>query len=72
MILFRWTHAFVRFWYDYIFGDDWTVAAVIGVALLATWRLVHAGVPAWWLLPLLVLGDGAQPPRVRHPRAPLT
>jgi hypothetical protein len=56
MILFRWTHAFVRFWYDYIFGDDWTVAAVIGVALLATWRLVHAGVPAWWLLPLAVLG----------------
>ena len=56
MILWRWTRAFVGFWIDYIFGDDWTVAAVIGVALLATWGLVRAGVPAWWLLPLAVLG----------------
>ena len=29
---------------------------MIGVALLVTWRLVQAGVPAWWLLPLAVLG----------------
>ena len=56
MILRRWTRAFVLFWVDYIFGDDWTVAAVIGVALLATWGLVQASVPAWWLLPLAVLG----------------
>ena len=56
MILGRWIRAFVLFWVDYIFGDDWTVAAVIGVALLATWGLVQAGVPAWWLLPLAVLG----------------
>jgi len=55
MILWRWIRAFVAFWVDYIFGDDWTVAAVIGVALLATWGLVKADVPAWWLLPLAVL-----------------
>jgi hypothetical protein len=55
MILWRWIRAFVAFWIDYIFGDDWTVAAVIGVALLATWGLVKADVPAWWLLPLAVL-----------------
>jgi hypothetical protein len=55
MILWRWTRAFVAFWIDYIFGDDWTVAAVIGAALLATWGLVQASVPAWWLLPLAVL-----------------
>jgi hypothetical protein len=55
MILRRWIRAFVAFWIDYIFGDDWTVAAAIGVALLATWGLVRAGVPAWWLLPLAVL-----------------
>ena len=56
MILWRWTKAFISFWVDYIFGDDWTVAAVIGAALLATWGLVQAGVPASWLLPLAVLG----------------
>jgi hypothetical protein len=27
-------------------GDDWTVAAAIGAALLATWGLVQAGVSA--------------------------
>lgn len=52
----RWIRAFVAFWIDYIVGDDWTVAAVIGVALLATWGLVEAGVRAWWLLPPAVLG----------------
>ena len=56
MILWRWIRAFLLFWVDYIFGDDWTVAAVVGVALLATWGLVQADVPAWWLLPLAVLG----------------
>ena len=56
MIVWRWARGLVRFWIEYIFGDDWTVAAVIGVALLATWGLVKAGVPAWWVLPLAVLG----------------
>ena len=56
MILWRWARAFILFWVDYIFGDDWTVAAVISVALLGTWGLVRADLPAWWLLPLAVLG----------------
>jgi hypothetical protein len=55
MIVWRWTRAFVTFWIDFIVGDDWTVAAVIAVALLATWGLVEAGIAAWWLLPLAVL-----------------
>ena len=59
MIVRRWARAFVLFWVDYIFGDDWTVAAAIGLALLATWGLVRAGVPAWWLLPIAVLGATA-------------
>jgi hypothetical protein len=56
MILWRWARAFVLFWADYIFGDDWTFAVGIGVALLVTGGLVQAGVPAWWVLPLAVLG----------------
>ena len=60
MILWRWARAFVAFWVDYLVGDDWTVAAVIAVALLATWGLVEAGVTAWWLLPPAVLGATAR------------
>ena len=59
MTVWRWARAFVLFWVDYIVGDDWTVAAVIGLALLATWGLVRADVPAWWLLPLAVLAATA-------------
>ena len=55
MTAWRWIRAFFAFWIDFIIGDDWTVAAAIAVALLATWGLVEAGVPAWWLLPLAVL-----------------
>jgi hypothetical protein len=51
VIALRWLKAFVAFWIDFIVGDDWTVAAAIGVALLGTWGLQHAHVPAWWLLP---------------------
>jgi hypothetical protein len=56
MIVWRWIRTFVRWWVvTFVIGDDWRVAATIAVALLATWGLVAAGVPAWWLLPLAVV-----------------
>ena len=55
-MIWRWTRAFIGFWVDFVLGDDWTVAAAIAVGLLATWGLVEAGVTAWWLLPLAVVG----------------
>jgi len=43
------------FWYDFVIGDDWQVAAIVVVALAVTALLVHqAGVNAWWLIPLAV------------------
>jgi hypothetical protein len=51
----RGVRAFVMFWIDFIIGDDWTVAATVAIALLGTSGLTHAGVVAWWLLPLAVL-----------------
>lgn len=45
---------FVRFWYEFVVGDDWVVAAGVVVALAATALLEHDGVAAWWLLPLAV------------------
>jgi hypothetical protein len=55
MIVIRWIRAFVGFWIDFVVGDDWTVAATVLLALLATAGLTRAGVSAWWLLPLAVL-----------------
>ena len=51
----RSVRAFAHFWYDFIIGDDWTVAAGIVLALAATAVLAHTHVPAWWLLPLAAL-----------------
>ncbi len=47
--------AFLRFWYEFIVGDDWTVAAAIGAALVITGALNQRGIAAWWLLPLTVV-----------------
>jgi hypothetical protein len=47
-----WLRGFGRFWYGFIIGDDWTVAATVAVALLVTWLLHTAGVAAWWLPPV--------------------
>jgi apolipoprotein N-acyltransferase len=46
--------AFGRFWWDFVIGDDWTVAALIAVAIGATAALAHSGVNAWWLMPVAV------------------
>ena len=48
--------SFGRFWWDFVVGDDWRVCAQIVVAVGATAALAAAGVAAWWLLPLAVLG----------------
>jgi hypothetical protein len=46
--------AFGRFWWDFIVGDDWVVAAAVAVGLGATGSLTALGVDAWWLLPVVV------------------
>ncbi len=46
---------FGRFWWEFVVGDDWLVAAVVGLAIGATAALAAASVTAWWLLPLAVL-----------------
>jgi hypothetical protein len=46
--------AFGAFWYDFVIGDDWVIAAGIVLALVGTYLLHKGGVAAWWLLPLFV------------------
>jgi hypothetical protein len=48
--------AFARFWYDFIVGDDWTVALGVILTFALSAVLVDAGIPAWWLVPVAVLG----------------
>jgi hypothetical protein len=38
---------FLRFWWDFIVGDDWVAAVGVAVALGVT-----AALAAWWVLPL--------------------
>ena len=46
---------FLRFWYDFIVGDDWHVAALVVAGLAATAVAAHvAHVNAWWLMPIVV------------------
>lgn len=46
---------FCRFWYDFIVGDDWTVAAGVVLALALAAALAHHGVAAWWVVPAAIL-----------------
>jgi hypothetical protein len=51
----RYVVAFLRFWYDFIIGDDWLVAAGIVVAIALTALLADHEIAAWWLMPLAVI-----------------
>jgi len=51
----RYLRSFGRFWWSFVVGDDWLVAAAVAVALGLTALLTHEGVNAWWLLPVAVV-----------------
>ena len=51
----RYLRSFGRFWWNFIVGDDWSVAAGVAGALGVTALLTHEGVNAWWLLPAAVV-----------------
>jgi hypothetical protein len=45
--------AFGWFWYDFIIGDDWTIAAGVVLILGATWLLDAADFGLTWLFLLV-------------------
>ena len=51
----RYLRAFLRFWWDFIVGDDWRVAASIAAAIGLTALLSSWDVAAWWLMPVAVV-----------------
>jgi hypothetical protein len=66
----RYVVAFGRFWWNFVVGDDWRVAAGLAVAFAATWVLTHHGINAWWLLPpavaFLLVGSVVRAARGGH------
>ncbi len=44
--------AFLRFWYDFVVGDDWSIAAAVVVVLGVAALLTRAGLTAWWWVTL--------------------
>jgi hypothetical protein len=53
-VLGRRAKGFLAFWYDFVIGDDWRVAAGVTVALAATYGVSRTSVPAWWVMPAAV------------------
>jgi hypothetical protein len=51
----KYVGAFLRFWYDFIVGDDWRIAVGVVAALALTAVLAHHGVAVWWLMPAAVV-----------------
>jgi hypothetical protein len=47
--------AFLRFWWDFIVGDDWRVAAGVVIAIALTALVANADVAAWWIMPVAVV-----------------
>jgi hypothetical protein len=53
-MIVRWIVGFFRFWYQFIVGDDWLIAATIVLGLIVVWALSRAQIEAWWLMPVVV------------------
>ena len=52
---FSWIVAAGRFLYNFIVGDDWTMAAAVAIGLILTAVLNNNHILAWWLIPVIVV-----------------
>jgi hypothetical protein len=42
--------------WEFIVGDDWRTAIGVALAIALTALIASAGISAWWIMPLAVLG----------------
>ncbi len=52
---FSWILAIGRFLYEFVVGDDWTMAAAVALGLVLSAILNVNHIAAWWLIPLIVV-----------------
>ena len=50
----KWLKTFARFWYDFIVGDDWSIAVGVVASVIATSLVHHAGFVSWPIVPITV------------------
>ena len=50
-----WIVAIARFLYNFIVGDDWTMAAAVAIGLILSAVLNRNHILAWWLIPVIVV-----------------
>lgn len=46
---------FGLFWWDFIVGDDWRIAAGVVLALAVTAFVATTSIAAWWIVPAAVI-----------------
>ena len=52
----KYLRQFGAFWYHFIVGDDWRIAAGVAIGLGLTAALIHSvHIQAWWLMPIMVV-----------------
>ena len=44
-----------RFFYGFVFGDDWRVAVAVLLGLVASGFLIANQIPAWWPVPVIAI-----------------
>ena len=47
--------AFGAFWYDFVIGDDWVLAAGVVLALAATALVATGSSTGWWIMPAAIV-----------------
>lgn len=47
--------SFGKFWYEFVVGDDWTIAAGVIVALAIAFVLTQLQLTLWWWMPVVVV-----------------
>ena len=57
-----------RFLYEFIVGDDWTVAVAVLAGLVVTAVLNANHIVAWWLMPIVAIVMTGVSIRRLHPR----
>ena len=52
--IFSYTKAFGKFWYNFIIGEDWILAATACVGVIIDFILRGNHITAWYILPILL------------------